>query len=294
MTALSVTLPDRLEVSRTRSVIDCAHALVHPGDVVVDASRIIFAQPFGIVTLGAALLRREAAGLARPAYVPPTDAAASAFLHEVGFDELVRTGQTTGAGTLAIRRLSATTLEPAYSHSVAGLLEQLVPDTSESVAYLVETALNEMLQNAVEHAASITDAVVLTRWYRAEENVRIAIADSGRGFAESLRRNPGNAGVPDDATLVRRAVTVEGTTGRTAQRFGGLGLKNLYGVCTQRGGSVHVTSHVVDAHYTASNNRETYVPRLDGSTVEIDFRPGPDAGSRAEHKRETRRDEDFF
>jgi len=100
--------------------------------------------------------------------------------------------------------------------------------------------------------------------------------------------------VPDDATLVRRAITVEGTTGRAAQRFGGLGLKNLHGVCTQRGGSVHVPSHVVDAHYAASDNRETHVPRLDGATVEIDFRPGPDAGSRAARERETRRDEDFF
>ena len=37
-----------------------------------------------------------------------------------------------------------------------------------------------------------------------------------------------------------------------------------------------------DAQYGARENRETYVVRLDGTTVEIDFRPGPDDGSRAE------------
>lgn len=44
--------------------------------------------------------------------------------------------------------------------------------------------------------------------------------------------------------------------------------------------------HVVAAHYGSGNDREALVPRLDGSTVEIDFRPGPDDGSRSENEPE--------
>lgn len=252
-------------------------------DVVLDAKDVRFAMPYGIVTLGAALLRRERLGLAPPTYVGPVDSEAARFLREIGFDELVLTGRATGRGTLTIRRVSASSMDPSYTHAVAELVEQLVPNTTESVVVLVKTALNEMLQNVVEHSESTTDALVLTRWYLREENVRIAIADSGIGIADSVRRNPRTpaaAAIP----LVRRAVTIEGTTGRVNSRFGGLGLKHLYRTCLSRGGGLHVTTHLVDAQYGSRDTRESYVVRLDGTTIEIDFRPGPDDGSRAENK----------
>ncbi len=156
---------------------------------------------------------------------------------------------------------------------------------------MVETAIKEMVQNSVEHAHSTTDIVILARWYKHDENIRIAIADSGEGFAESLRRNPKYAADQDDRRLVKLAVTVEGTTGRTTERFGGEGLKYLHRICLAREGSVHVASQVVDAHFQTGHNHSHYVPRLGGSTVEIDFRPGPDTGGRAEQPRS---EEDFF
>ena len=282
-------LPVRLDVRNVARIIECARKIQAEPEVLVDASRVAFAQPFGVVTIAGALLRRENRGLDRPAFIAPKNQEADAFLREVGFSHLVDEGLAGRLGTLPIKRIWVTSLDPSYPHGVAALIEREVPNTSESVAYLVESALKEMLQNVVEHAGSTTDAVVLTRWYRKDENVRIAIADSGMGFAASLARNPANTGTADDRALVRRAVTVEGTTGRSAQRFGGLGLKHLLRTCTARGGSVHVTSHTVDARFGPSNHQEVFVPRLDGTTVEIDFRPGPDDGSRSEI-----RPEEFF
>lgn len=40
----------------------------------------------------------------------------------------------------------------------------------------------------------------------------------------------------------------------------------------------------LDAHFGAEHDRSTFVERLDGSAVEIDFRPGPDDGSRGENE----------
>lgn len=78
------------------------------------------------------------------------------------------------------------------------------------------------------------------------------------------------------------AVTVEGVTGRTSKRFGGLGLKQLRHVCVARGGSLHVTTATVDPHFDAGHDRVSFVERLDGTVVEIDFRPGPERGARAD------------
>lgn len=285
-----VVLPARLEASLARKLVECAREITQHPHVVVDASDVGFAQPFGIVTLAAALLRRERAGLSAADYTSPRDAAAREFLEEVGFEALLRTGQPPGGtGTLPIRRASAASIDPLYLHQVAQLVERLVPDTSEAVAYLIETALKEMLQNVVEHAESTTDAIILTRWYHQQHNVRIAIADSGIGIAQALSRNPKYAHVQKDTELVRLAATVEGTTGRTTGRFGGLGLKRLRDICLERGGSIHITSGTVDAHYILDKDREAFAPRLQGSTVEIDFRPGPNLGSRAVPS-----DEDFF
>lgn len=285
-----VVLPGRLEASLARKLVECAREITEQPHVVVDASGVGFAQPFGIVTLGAALLRRERAGHAAAQYEAPRDIGAREFLEEVGFDALLRTGQPPGAtGTLPIRRASVASIDALYLHQVAQLVERLVPDTSEAVAYLIETALKEMLQNVVEHAESTTDAIILTRWYHQHHNVRIAIADSGIGIAQALSRNPKYAHVQKDTELVRLAATVEGTTGRTTGRFGGLGLKRLRDICLERGGSIHITSGTVDAHYILDKDREAFAPRLQGSTVEIDFRPGPNLGSRAAPS-----DEDFF
>lgn len=291
MTRHRLALPDRLESSRVRKLVDCARALVTLDDVEVDASSVLFAEPFGLVMLGAAVLRRLDVGLPIPGYVGPQRDEPRKFLEEIGFDQLMTTGVSTAdSGTLPIRRLSANSLNPAYMHEVAQLVERLVPGTSESVTYLVEMALKELVQNVVEHSGSATDAVVLTRWYRQHENVRIAIADSGIGLARSVRRNPKYAAIEDDRILVRYAATVEGTTGRVGARFGGLGLKHLHQLCILRGGGLHVISRTVDASYTARDSREAFVPRLDGTVVEIDFRPRPDQGSRAEQTNE----EEFF
>lgn len=278
---VNIRLPVRLDANHARKLIECARDIQSEPDAVIDASFVDFAYPFGVTTLAAAILRRERAGLPRAGYTPPSKEVAKDFLREVGFDSLVATGNPGGGGTLLLRRASASSLDPNYAHAVAVLIEREVPNTSESVAYFIEMALKEMLQNVIEHAGSTTDAIVLARWYQLGRNVRIAIADSGIGFAASLKKNPANAGMTP-LVLVRRAVTVEGTTGRTAQRFGGLGLKHLFKVCADRSGGVHVTSADVDAQFAAGQAHETPVPLLDGTTVEVDFRPGPDDGSRGQ------------
>lgn len=281
--ATSISLPNRLDASCIHPLLECAKQIASVPDATIDARKVQFSYPFGVVLLGAALLRREAAGLPAAAYLEPQASEARDFLQEVGFSTFVTSCTTPRFGTLELRRLPATPLHPAFAHEVGKLIEQRVPNTSESVAYLVETAIKEMLQNVEEHADSTTDIVVLVRWYAKEHNVRIAMADSGIGFVKSLERNPANRDL-DSRELLRRAVVVEGTTGRTAQRLGGMGLKHLHKVCVARGGAVHVATNNLDVHFDADHATPLYkwVTPQKGTTIEIDFRPGPDDGSRVD------------
>lgn len=281
--SVTITLPDRLDATRIHPLLLCAQEIASTPVATVDARKVQFSYPFGVVMLGAALLRREATGLPPPAYVEPQGTEARDFLREVGFSSFVTKCTTPRWGTLALRRLPAKPLDPVFGHEVGKLIEQRVPNTSESVAYLVETAIKEMLQNVEEHAESTTDLVVLVRWYAKEHNVRIAMADSGVGFVKSLERNPANRDL-DSRELLRRAVVVEGTTGRTAQRLGGMGLKHLHKVCVARGGAVHVATNNLDVHFDADHATpiSKWVPPQEGTTIEIDFRPGPDDGSRVD------------
>ncbi len=105
-------LPARLDGQFAKGLIECARDLVQQSEAVVDASAVRFAGPFGVVTLGAALLRRELAGLSRPSYIAPEDSEAERFLEEVGFREMVEHGRVQDAGTLRMKRLSASSLDP--------------------------------------------------------------------------------------------------------------------------------------------------------------------------------------
>jgi anti-sigma regulatory factor (Ser/Thr protein kinase) len=272
-----VVLPDRLEATRVRRLVDCTHKMETESGLLLDASHVVFAHPYGLVLLCSAALRRAANGLAPVTVLPARDEGVDAFFREVGFYDFLTTG-VGGSGTLALQRLPSNTLMPTYAQHIAELMQKVVPDTQEPVAWLVKQAVNEVLQNVIEHAASSTDTVLLTRWYQRDNNLRIAISDSGRGVAESMRMNPKN-GEATDAALVRRAVLVDGTSGRTSGREGGLGLKRIRDLCLVRGGKIHITSRRVDAEYSSSSQWEKPELQLHGSTIEVDFRPGAHDGS---------------
>lgn len=273
----SISLPARLQSGGTawKRCLEVASEIERPERTTLDASALTFAQPYGIVTLGAALLRRRAAGAAPLRFVPPRDLDARLFLSEIGLEQLLADG-TTPTSPLAIRLFSPTSVDPSATRLIATTIERLVPGTSESVAHVVELSLNELLQNVAEHARSVTATVVHARWYRQQENLRLAVGDSGVGMAESLRDNPIYEHM-DDRRLVERAVADRGVSRRTSGKHGGYGLKTLRDIVLQRGGSMSVSTGAVFARLDGDRVRTEFAVRLHGTS----FRPLPDDGSRA-------------
>lgn len=100
-------------------------------------------------------------------------------------------------------------------------------------------------------------------------------------MATSLRDNPKFANI-DDRRLVERSIVEPGVSRRTSGRYGGDGLKELRDVVVARGGRMTVSTGTIFAEVDDRGVRADYAPRLHGTTVELDFRPLPDDGRRAD------------
>src|SRR5262249_34402149 len=106
-----------------------------------------------------------------------------------------------------------------------------------------------------------------------ESNVKIAVADAGKGIATSLGLNPTFSNL-SELELLKAAVFTEGASGRTSGRYGGFGLKHLRDLATQRSGRLTVGSGGFKLEASRNKPRYQSCPQLEGTIVEVDFRPG--------------------
>lgn len=278
MVAERIRLPSRLTHDRPDTLSRIVGALISSSrSIELDASGVTFSQPLGVVALEAAALLREHRGLPKPVWIAPEDTEARDYLVEVGFRMEESIGRPSGvaptdSGT-RVAHLERT--DVVFVDRAAHLVRERVPGTPDSVAHDIRLALNELTTNAFEHAESPIGCVAQTRWYAKDQNVRIAVADLGVNIVRHLRRRSEFAS-ESARSLLERALTEEGVTGRTSGKFGGLGLKHLSSLvsASHRQGALRVISGGVFAEVTASGvtTRLLDVEVL-GTFVELDFRP---------------------
>lgn len=242
---------------------------------ILDASRCAMFGPMGTALLALALSRRRSAGHPDLDLREPEAEDARQFLQEVGFHRFLtsdRANANPPMGTLEMRHLFS--LVPAYTTDIADLIASRVPGTPEDVAYLIQLCLNELLQNAFEHARSKEGCFVQTRWYAHTGNVRIAVADAGIGIPAALRRER-IAGLErkGDPDVVVAAVTRKGITSRLGNKRGGFGLKLLHELATERGGKLVVISQTAKVVFKRGGITRPKSRVFRGTAIEIDFRP---------------------
>lgn len=270
-----VVLPSRATVASSDELIKAiAQIDSASGDVLIDASGLERAEPFGTTLLATAIVARESKGLGVTRIRPPKESGVAVFLEEIGFPHF---GEIKGArperkgDTLHMRQLTA--MEPLYVHEVANLVQRWVPGTPDTAAELIELCFNELLQNVFEHSDSPVGCFAHSRWFKQKENVKIAVADAGIGIARSLKKNPRFARL-DERALVRTAVLTEGATARTSGGYGGYGLKHLRALAIERSGRLTVVSGMVKLQVTRSGAKMFKSSRLSGTVVEVEFPPG--------------------
>jgi anti-sigma regulatory factor (Ser/Thr protein kinase) len=198
------------------------------------------------------------------------------FLNQIGFDKFANAGGSAPLqiepGTLKLRQLDA--LDPLYVRSVAELLAQRVPGTSEEAQHTIELCLNELLQNVFEHADSRIGCFVQARWHAERENVRLAVVDGGIGIPSALRRKlVASLQRSGDDNVIIAAVTHRGISSRAGGRPGGLGLKLLREIAVERGGCVTVIAGNAKVIFKQTGPRIYKSPVFRGTAIEIDFRP---------------------
>ncbi len=274
-------LPIRMTATESNEVALIAERLAD--DPLVDTLDARGCKRIG--PLGAAMLAAAAARRSRPIQIvlEPQDEAVARFCDEIGLWQLVRTPATresvvTSSDTLRLRNLFA--LDPVFTHQLAELLSRNLKEMTEEASHLVQLCLNETLQNTFEHAGSDVGCFVHGRWYRQDGNVRLAVVDSGIGIAAALRSMPGNE-QRADAELVEDAVTIQGVTSRT-NRVGGLGLKTIRSIITQRAGRLVLVTGTTKLIASEAGVRWHPSPLWQGTAIEMDFRPGMNVASSEE------------
>ena len=256
-----ITCCDLIESSREEDVLD-----------MTECERI---EPFGTTMLALALARRRSHGFSPLRIVWPADASARAFLTEINFERFIegddpRRDDT--YGTLEMRHLRL--LEPLYTQSIADLIADRVPGTTEETSHYIQLCLNELLQNTFEHAGSTLGAFAHSRWFAVQRNVRLAVVDAGIGIPGALRRVPAlGLTKKKDSEIVIEAVTRTGLTSRQGGRRGGLGLKHIHDLVTSRGGRLIVISQTAKVTFKQDGISRVKSPSFSGTAIEINFNP---------------------
>lgn len=271
-----IRLPSRATVEESFQVLAaCEQIEASPVARELDSSETTMFGPLGVALLALALERRRSAQLPDLQFRVPAAEEARHFLDEVGFSRFLSSEQAEAAqpsGTLQMRRLRC--LMPIYTEQIAQMIGSRVPGTPDDVAYLIQLCLNELLQNAFEHADSKEGSFVLARWYSRTRSVRIAVVDGGVGIPAALRRKE-IAGLQrkGDWEVIVDAVTRQGITSREGTKRGGFGLKLLREAAIGRGGKVVVISSTAKAVFKPSGIQRPRSRLFRGTAVEMDFRP---------------------
>lgn len=272
-----LTAPPRLTLSDSYQAVGIWRELVSADSVELDLGNCQRWDAAMVAMLSLGFAKRRSLKLPVAKVSLPRDTEVVAFLDELEFRRFLEgrgSAQDAGPqrGTLALRHL--TSLDRFFVEEAGDLIAERVPGTSVDVAHLVQLCLNELLQNVFEHAASLVGCVVAVRWHAAGGNARISVVDAGIGIPAALRRvqERGLQRGSDEEAIIA-AVTSRGVSSRRTGRFGGLGLKTLHELATERGGQVTVLSHAAKVAFRKDRVQPVRSPHFLGTLVEIDFRP---------------------
>ncbi len=186
-----IVLPAQVTSSHTYELLEQLGRLERaPARIEVDASGCEFFGPLGTALLAATIARRVKGGRHAPDFIAPVESDVREYLEQIDFQRFAAGRGSDAdagpqAGTLEMRQLTA--LDPVYVHQLADLLAERVPGTGEVASDLIARCLNELLQNVFEWAYETPDEApigcfVLARWFRQQENVRLAVVDAGIGI----------------------------------------------------------------------------------------------------------------
>jgi len=209
---MPVSLPAFFHASDATACLKACHDLMACTEPVVDASQLVFVDPFGICLLGATFCRLRALG--RTVRVINLNPSLAAYLTRMDlFDDVVLDGCAPAVMARHDQRHALVELTRLTEHgdvdqaanrlskALVGQLPNIdmtaAPDEmtgmtpAETYQEPLQYALSELLENALTHArrAGRRDASVwvASQYYPKAGLIRCAVVDDGCGFLETLR-----------------------------------------------------------------------------------------------------------
>ncbi len=285
-----IEVPGTLDQGGFDAMVAQAAEVEEGGGAIVDASRVRFANPFGMVGLlaiGAHLGQRGK----RPQLRLPTSSEVGSYLTRMRFHEEARRLYEVSGGTERSRGGGETNvlleITPIGSHEDVHDVIDRVQDRAgtilkEKLGYPVTASthfsmmLSEVCQNIIEHAeADGWVGIQSYKWKKTlgREVVVIAVMDLGVGFRGSLEREHAahHGDRWSDATALEAAF-LHGTT-RFRDPGRGQGIKQIRARVHRWGGKISIrsgTARITDVpEWDDAPPLQTELARFPGSQIQI-------------------------
>ncbi len=194
-------------------------------EIIFDLSNTESLSPFGISMI--AITTLECLRLKKTCeYIKPENKNLKRKLKEIGFNNLFDLPEKSvskdliTAGKIQLKELNG--IDPLFLETITKILDYHLK-ISKELKWSLRMSISEATQNVVEHSGGTT-YYVCSWLYPKERQLRICIADMGKGILESLKTSPKHMHLEDHHKAIRMA-TEEGITSKA--REAGLGLHHI-------------------------------------------------------------------
>jgi hypothetical protein len=194
-------------------------------EITFDLSRSQSLTPFGIIMLTATISECQNQGKLCH-YVPPKNQRLRRTLKDSGFDRYFglngknRKPDRISTDRVQLRRIKG--LNPLIIEDITEMLDYHL-NISRGLKWVLHMSLSETMQNVVDHSG-VDDYYVCATYFRRRREIRLCIADLGRGIPSSLRNGETRIPFSNDYEAIRLATDI-GISCRS--RRDGLGLNHI-------------------------------------------------------------------
>lgn len=219
--------PIRQSVAFSNTLFSLYNQAINSQDdeIIFDLSRSEYLTPFGIIMLTSTILACQTQGK-KCKYAEPKKKKLQKFMAECGFNYFIGLSSTASRRDL-IRTGRVQLIQPkGLDYFIIENLSEIVGfhlNISPGVKASIQMSLQETMTNVVDHSG-VERYLVCAYTYPKKEQIRLCIADLGKGILKSLKSSSKYRHLSNDYTAIKDA-TKDGVSCRKERA--GLGLNHI-------------------------------------------------------------------
>ncbi len=224
---LELIYPRQQSIARSRSLFNLYDQAIKSDDdhIAFNLSRSKSLTPLGIVLLAATVRECQRQGK-RCSYRKPDDEGFHGFLSEIGFHSFFGlndrgpTADSIKTGTIQLKKIRG--IDTMWIENMTEIFDYHL-SISRRVKDSLRMSLIEMMTNIVDHSG-VDESLVCAWTYPPKAQLRVCIADTGKGILRSLKTSSEFSKLKNDYKAIRKSVE-NGVSCRPGRA--GLGLNHI-------------------------------------------------------------------